>query len=220
VSEFTGYHLFNRSGIVAEWAPGTNAARCRSNKKHAAENPNESERIPVLGCGCGFWSFREFEGMLDDLPGASEVVSGSLGMWGFSPTDIGTVKAIGRVQNFGRVIEGELGFRAEKSRVIEVYDESGDPGVAELAAYFGVPIRPYPWLTAIGTLEVQERPGLASRVSLWTGAETLIFFEKPTSQNYGALLKASTESLFVTVAYRVHQIGDSKVPSVIRIATT
>jgi hypothetical protein len=87
----------------------------------------------VLGCGCGVWSFREFEGVLNNLPGAPQVVSGSRGMWGFSPTDIGTVKAIDRVQNSGRVIEGER-FRAEKSRVLEVYDESGDPAVADLAA--------------------------------------------------------------------------------------
>jgi hypothetical protein len=219
MSEYTGYHLFNRSATFDDWGPGTNIARCRSNKRHTAGNANESQRIPVLGCGCGFWSFREFEGMLDDLPGASEVVSGSRGMWGFSPTDIGTVKAIGRVRNFGRVIEGELGFRAEKSRVVEVYDESGTPTVADMAAYFGVPVKRYPWLTATGTLEVQDRPGLASRISLWTGAETLTFFEKPTSQAYGALLKASTESFFVTVAYRVHPIGESKVPSIIRVVT-
>ena len=218
MSEFAGYHLFNHSGTFDDWGPGTNVARCRSNKTHTAENANESHRIPVLGCGCGFWSFREFEGMLDDLPGASQVVSGSRGIWGFSPTDIGTVKAIARVENSGRVIEGELGFRAEKSRVVEVYDESGSPGAATVAAYFGVPVKPYPWLTATGTLEVQERPGLASRVSLWTGGETLTFFEKPSSKNYSALLEASTESLFVTVAYRIHRIGESKVPSIISVA--
>ena len=218
MSEFAGFHLFNHSGAFDDWGPGTNVARCRSNKKHTAENANESLRIPVLGCGCGFWSFREFEGMLDDLPGASQVVSGSRGMWGFSPTDIGTAKAIGRVENSGRVIEGELGFRAERSRVVEVYDESGNPPVANLAAYFGVPLKPFPWLTVTGTVEVQERPGLASRVSLWTGHETLTFFEKASSQNYSDLLQASAESPFVTVTYRLHEIGESKVPSIIRVA--
>lgn len=219
MSESTGYHLFNRSGAFGDWGPGTNVARCRSNKKHMAGNANDSQRIPVLGCGCGFWSFREFEGMLDDLPGASQVVSGSRGMWGFSPTDVGAVRAIGRVQNFGRVIEGELGFRAEESRVVEVYDEPGNPAVADMAAYFGAPVRPYPWLTATGTLEVQERPGLASRVSLWTGAETLIFFEKPSSKNYSDLLQNSAESAFVTVTYRFHRIAESKVPTIIRVVT-
>jgi hypothetical protein len=220
VSEFSGYHLFNYSGTLNDWGPGTNVARCRSNKKHTAENPDESLRIPVLGCGCGFWSFREFEGMLDGLPGATGVVSGSLGMWGFSPTDVEKVRAIGRVENFGRVIEGELGFRAEKSRVVEVYDESGNPAVANLAACFGVPLKPYPWLTATGTLEVQERPGLASRVSLWTGAGTLIFFEKPSSKNYRDMLHTSAESPFVTVTYRFHQIGDSRVPSIMKVVKT
>jgi hypothetical protein len=120
-------------------------------------------------------------------------------------------------RNFGRVIEGALGFRAEKSRVVEVYDESDNPAVANLATYFGVPLKPYPWLTATGTLEVQERPGLASRVSLWTGAETLTFFVKPSSQNYRDLLQVSADSTFVTVMYRLHQIGESKVPNIIRV---
>ncbi len=220
MSEFSGYHLFNRSGSFSDWAPGTNVAHCRSNNKHTADNASESLRIPVLGCGCGFWSFREFEGMLDDLPGASEVVSGSRGMWGFSPTDIGTVKAIGRVENFGRVIEGEFGFRAEKSRVVEIYDESDHPALVDVAAYFGVPLKPYPWLTVTGSLEIQERPGLPSRVSLWNGVETLTFFEKTSSQNYSNLLEASAASPFVTVTYRFHQVGDARVPIIIKVVRT
>ena len=220
MSEFSGYHLFNYGGTLNDWGPGTNVARCRSNKKHTAENASESLRIPVLGCGCGFWSFREFEGMLDDLPGAARVVSGSRGMWGFSPTDMDRVKAIGRVENFGRVIEGDLGFRAEKSRVVEIYDESEIPALADFAAYFGVPLKPYPWLTVTGSLEIQERPDLPSRVRLWTGDETLTFFEKPSSQNYSNLLEASTESPFVTVTYRFHQVGDARVPIIIKVVRT
>ena len=103
--------------------------------------------------------------------------------------------------------------------MVEVFDESALPAVADLAAFFEVPLKPYPWPTVTGTIEVQERPNLASRVSLWTGEETLTFFEKPSSQNYSDLLQASAESPFVTVRYRLHQVGESQVPTIIKVVT-
>jgi len=216
IGQLLGYHLWDDLASNEDWLPGINLAKCRRTQRHTAKAREPAARIPVETCGCGFWLYRDFEDLLEGW-GANfnpTPVSGSAGIWGFSPADDMEWSIIGAVEGGGRVIEGELGFRVEQARVVELYDEVGNPFVAEVADLFGVPVKPYPWPTATGIVEIQDRPGLPSRVQLWNGDRTLTFYVSKRSDHYMALNVASG---FVTVVYRRDRIGQVQVPRVLRV---
>ena len=90
MSAYRGYHLFEELGDNEYWRPGVNVATCRRrNSRHKVGAKNPALRIPAEECGCGFWSYREFDGLLDGWARghAPAKISGSAGLYGFSPAD-------------------------------------------------------------------------------------------------------------------------------------
>lgn len=211
-----GYHLWSDLGPKGGWSPGINVARCKRAPRHRVKATDSTLRIPVETCGCGFWLYRRLEDLLDGWGEGFKPtqVSGSKGLWGFSPADDVGVPVIGLAETGGRVIEGELGYRAAQARVLELYDEDGDPFIVDVARRFQVPVKPYPWPTATGIVEIHDRPGLPSMVKLWTGDQTLRFFERQGSEIYKALVKVTT---FVTVVYRIERAGKARVPRILSV---
>jgi hypothetical protein len=98
------------------WAvEGETLARCES-----------AHEAPDLACGCGIHAAREPSAVLSYLRGRDEP---------------GTVaRVLGRVQLWGRVIEHEGGWRAERARPLEVWlppeldGALADYGLVELTA--------------------------------------------------------------------------------------
>jgi len=217
VSGYCGYHLFADLGEDEHWRPGMNAATClQRNSRHKVDAKDPELRIPVEKCGCGFWSYREFEGLLDGWARktATARVSGSAGLYGFSPADHAAgVAVIGLVECFGRVIEGERGYRSAKARIVELYDDDGDPGIARVAAEFGVPVVGYPWRSVTGWTEIQERPGLPSRVRVCNVEETVDFFVNPGSRLFERIERVSV----ATFLYRLVGVGEARVPTIVRV---
>jgi hypothetical protein len=211
-----GYHLWNDLGSNTTWLPGINRATCKRTPRHTTSAPDPESRIPVETCGCGYWLYRNFEDLVDGWaqPHLQMQVSGSAGLWGFSPADRAAVRAIGLVASGGKVIEGELGYRVAQARIVELYADTVVPLLAAVADRFGVAVKPYPWPTATGLVEIQDRPELPSRVILWTGEETLTFFEHPASVAYRQLRRADG---LVKVVYRTSRVGRTQVATLMRV---
>ncbi len=213
-----GFHLWEDLAASTDWQPGINVARCRRTGMHRVDATEHGLRIPVETCGCGFWGFRDLEGLLEGWAAARgfvpKQVSGGIGLWGFSPADHSALRVIGSIEAGGRVIEGDRGFRAAQARILELYDETANPLVAAAATWFDVPVRPYPWPTAIGIVEIHDRPELPSMVRIWNGDESVTFYEWPGSEVYVALRQVTG---FVKVVYRNERTGRTRVPRALRV---
>lgn len=87
--------------------------------------------IPRLSCTCGFYSAKTSEQLLDELDYAY-----------FDPdTAQDTVRVIGTVANWGRVIEGSQGWRASKSYPTQLWvPYSASHLVKPLKEAYGCPV--------------------------------------------------------------------------------
>ncbi len=115
VGEVSGFRLFRAApdgrlesyAVHHAWSPGTNTAACGGRKK--GHGP-----VPALGCRCGFWMYRDLarcasmfrhELMGNDKPGR---------FGSFEPRHRGV---LARCDGWGRVLEGDDGWRVEKARI-------------------------------------------------------------------------------------------------------
>jgi hypothetical protein len=127
------YHgMLTAVGWVSHsWIPGENVAVCMANSKHRGDDP--TTRVPVLGCTCGFWAFKtphrltsQFWKKVDETDGMHRCVEPGLYR----------EQAFGVVELAGKLVEHELGWHAEKARVLMV---AVPPG-RELHPSYRVPI--------------------------------------------------------------------------------
>lgn len=93
-------------------------AECKTG--HASAAP--SHPAPAMDCNCGVWAFKE----LDNLVAAIGNVYGQ-------------IKVLGQVSLWGRVIETENGYRAEKAYPSELW--LLDSSLEELGLIYDVPVR-------------------------------------------------------------------------------
>src|SRR5215211_3497892 len=77
-------------GGFYEWGSGPQIAECPSGH-HSAEpidRPDEwvdrPDRIPVLGCGCGFWGFKSYGELLAQEGYDNSLVYALMRMWGMA----------------------------------------------------------------------------------------------------------------------------------------
>jgi hypothetical protein len=83
---------------------------------------NSSHEAPQMACNCGYWSFKSHENLVKAISGYAS-----------------TVKVIGKVEIWGRVIECENGYRSEFAYPSELW--LLDEGIESLGHIYGVPIR-------------------------------------------------------------------------------
>jgi len=92
--------------------------------------PDSPHTVPGEGCSCGFYAMKELSSML--VLSAPGVV-------------------LGRVELAGKVIEHNLGYRAERARIAELISIEGDRRSAgELALRLGLPLAGIPpWIDGL-----------------------------------------------------------------------
>jgi hypothetical protein len=92
--------------------------------------PEGPHTVPGEGCSCGFYAMKELSSML-----------------GFSAPGV----VLGRVELAGKVIEHNLGYRAERARITELISIAGDRrSAAELALRLGLPLAVIPpWIDGL-----------------------------------------------------------------------
>lgn len=88
------------------YTAGINEAICGSSDgaRNLAKNVGASHQVPASGCGCGFWAYWTIEN-------ASR----------HDNTSNIQLPVLGVVEGVGRVIHGELGFRAQKVRLVALH---------------------------------------------------------------------------------------------------
>jgi hypothetical protein len=148
VDPVIGYRYFSIEGERLRgahgglWVPGKNTAYCDAlrsgptrKKKVWVNDPDDPDnviqtiadntmghgRIPDPSCSCGFYAYWVAEG-----PGTTRATA-----FGGVAGDVLT-----KVRAWGRVLEGELGFRAECAEIVALISETP----LSAADYYGVPI--------------------------------------------------------------------------------
>jgi hypothetical protein len=71
-----------------------------------------SHRVPGEGCFCGFYAMKEIDAQL--------LHAARMAVYGADRTGTEEVFVLGRVELAGKVIEHELGYRAERARIVEL----------------------------------------------------------------------------------------------------
>jgi hypothetical protein len=141
VGEVTGYRLFrlDPEGLLASysaeyaWIPGANEASCLARKRR------QHGPVPAMGCGCGFWMYKDLERCArmfrGDLLASREQFHGGFG--GFEPNG---QAILGRCKAWGRVLEGEDGWRAEFAKVDALLDLGLDADLGRAAEVYAAPV--------------------------------------------------------------------------------
>lgn len=117
-------------GVSHVWEPRTPVeARCdKSGRSIGAMSGmyfpsgySSQHRAPHWECECGVWAFKDLDGLTSALQEYSDV------------------RVLGNVQLWGRVIETENGYRAEKAYPSELWCFSKD--LEELGLIYDIPVR-------------------------------------------------------------------------------
>lgn len=139
----------NHGGTHFEWDLGVNEARCT----------NRDHRAPDWNCGCGFWAYKDLDGVLSEpiaFPQHDHTTRTQL-------TGVPIVLTL--MAGWGKVVEDELGFRCEYARPIAVIDATApvplNPAVFGYPRFYGsYRFEPYD----LGLLRSVERESLPSLV--------------------------------------------------------
>jgi hypothetical protein len=108
------------------WVAGKNEAKCLRNRQTSAAfkeqqmiDQHKKEQIPVQDCACGFWAYWDMN---------------------TSALSNNTVRLVGVIQAWGKLIVGPLGFRAQYAKIIAlaVPDEKVEVYPSIRAQYPGV----------------------------------------------------------------------------------
>lgn len=116
-------------GMNGVWEPKkVMEAECQKSSSHlslssafAPKTSNGKHPAPSFNCSCGIWSFKELNDLVAAIGNTYEI------------------KVLGQVSLWGRVIETENGFRAEKAYPKELWLMSED--LEELGLIYDVPVR-------------------------------------------------------------------------------
>ena len=148
VGEVRGFRIFwpeddgsLSSGFVEyTWSPGRNEATCED-ERPAARPKTRHGLVPAPGCKCGFWMYKDLERgarmFRVELLGEPEAHP--------MPTRFGAfdedVQAVlGEVSGWGRVREGEDGWRVQFARIRALIDISQDMDLSDWAGTYDVPV--------------------------------------------------------------------------------
>lgn len=126
------------------WEPGTNEALCLSSDKPVKAWKNGSEgrvrveldqhgRIPSPICNCGFWFYRDPETTWKNYgsPPPQTGTSSSFYLW---PMDVGP-RLLGKMRGWGRVIEGDQGWRSEFASLVALLTDEPEKYEAIIDRY-------------------------------------------------------------------------------------
>jgi hypothetical protein len=116
--------------LTPEWTGATRgwvSASCRSVSGVSVFDtfrwePIPHHRVPHEGCSCGFYAMKELDPKLV-LVVSTQRLAGTDG-----------VLVLGRVELAGKIIEHDLGYRAERARIVELVPLRGDKGPAKAIA--------------------------------------------------------------------------------------
>jgi hypothetical protein len=126
----------------AQWEPSTLAvAAC--DRAHAA---------PDIGCNCGFHAARDPVDAFSYLRGRDELHT--------------ICRVLGEVLLSGRLVETDMGWRAEKAYPLRLY--VGHPHVVAALESYGVPVLSPAWTSASATSSTAASAG--SSMSSWSAA--------------------------------------------------
>lgn len=169
-------------GMMAPWRPGVNEAVClaavglvwnglqvapyTSGQPDVLRNlvagisfsPGPGRHVaPHEDCGCGFYAFWNPDGQIDNA----------------LPDDVETVRVFGVIEGFGVTLEGDLGFKSQKARIVaatvepitafgEAYDD-GWSGFDDIPAHM---LRPRRDAVEAGITKLYGVPMYSSREEL------------------------------------------------------
>jgi len=152
------HHSRDWDGATREWVP----ASCRVGNDGLVVSPDgelvwgdpSHHRVPDEGCSCGFYAMKELDAQLLRTAGMAVQDARNNG------TE--EVFVLGRVELAGKVIEHELGYRAERARIVELIPLQDQQRTVEvIARRAGV---------AVGRPVRVRRPPIRDRVRLLRGA--------------------------------------------------
>lgn len=110
---FNSYHLAS-TGMGSYWRPGVNEAACFAQAGH------RQGQVPHKKCSCGFWGIAD-------------------------PRDIPFTRnsdnhAWGLIEMWGRIVIGNLGFRSQYAKIIQLISMEPFSELQQAATYMEVPI--------------------------------------------------------------------------------
>ena len=187
VGALRGFRLF-RTGLDGSlgsysadyyWSPGPNEAACHDKRQR--------HDVPATACGCGFWIYNDLRRCA--LTFRSELLATRDGhnryFDGFEPRP----RAIlGQARGWGRVLEGESGWRTQFAAVDALLDIGQAVDLTPMADRYDVPVVAYPLdlsLVRSGILTARDdaangdnRVGVVlDDVPLWVSMDTPAFFD-------------------------------------------
>jgi len=138
INAITGYRTFGVLGdrltsysAGYEWVAGKNEAKCSRHPRSA---------VPLRGCGCGFWMYRDLTRAAwmfrDHLFPEADEDPGYFGS--FEPTAPSAILA--EVKGWGRVLEGDDGWRTQLASVHALLDIGQRTDLSSIATTYNVPI--------------------------------------------------------------------------------
>ena len=141
VGEVRGFRLFRmQAGSVLRsysatyrWSPGRNEATCLSTERrgHGA--------IPEIGCGCGFWIYRDLD-RCGRMFRTELLAKGSGSHRTFGEFEPRSLAVLGECRGWGRVLEGDDGWRTEYAAVDTILDIGQGVNLSSLAVRYEVPV--------------------------------------------------------------------------------
>lgn len=125
------------AGTRDVWQPGRNHAICLSGHGHEVPHANNRDADPSdAWCGCGYWAY-----------------------WDLGNNPVDPPSVVGLVKGWGRLIEGDLGFRCSDAEIIAIWMPTYATAEAlELEARYRVPV-----YKTFGTMKIMfdaEHPDL------------------------------------------------------------
>jgi hypothetical protein len=114
-----------RGWVSASCWVGSDEFLASLDDEFAWDGPNP-HRAPGEGCSCGFYAMKELDGQLLHVA--------AMAAHGVDRTGTDEVSVLGRVELAGKVIEHELGYRAERARIVELIPLRGQKRTVEAIA--------------------------------------------------------------------------------------
>jgi hypothetical protein len=146
-----------------QWTAGQNEAACNG-KKHR-------DKVPAIGCGCGFWMYSDLQRCAlmfrAELLGINAYARGHV-FGGFEPR---AEAIIGQTRGWGRVLEGEAGWRTQFAALDALVDIGHPVDLGPVADRYNVPVVLMPTelsLVRTGILTRRdERATEQGKVGIW-----------------------------------------------------
>jgi hypothetical protein len=180
VGEIVGFRIFRLEPNATlgsysaphVWLLGENVAVCASGRRR-----RQHGTVPALGCGCGFWMYKDLGRCARMFRLELSSSPRSLSATRFGSFEPEPTAVLGRSRAWGRVLEGDDGWRAEFAAVDELYDIGQGLDLRAAADRYQVPLSTVELdlaLTVVGILsERDDSVGADGRVGILVNGKSL-----------------------------------------------